>query len=92
MQEIFLCSYSDIFSKHDWDMGRTDLIKHGIKLANPNHFKESYRRLSLHMYDEVRAHLKEMLDLGAIRKSQSPWPSATVLGTKKIANLGLVWT
>ena len=65
-----LNSYSDIFSKHDLDMGRTDLIKHEIKLIDPNPFKESYRRIPPHLYDEVRAHLKEMLDLGAIRKSQ----------------------
>ena len=48
-----LCSYSDIFSKHDLDVGRTDFIKHDIKLTDPNPFKESYRRIPPHLYDEV---------------------------------------
>ena len=67
-----LCSYSDIFSKHDVDMDRTDLIKHDIKPTNPNLFKESYMRIPSHLHDEVRPCLKKMLDLCAIRKSQKP--------------------
>ena len=77
-----LCSNSDIFSKHDLNMGRIDLIKHDIKLTDPNAFKKSYRRIPPDLYDETTAHCKEMLDLGAIRKSQSPWSSAIVLVKK----------
>ena len=54
------------FSKNDLDMGRTKLVKHHIKL------KEAYRRIPPQMYDEVKAHIQEMLDLGAIRPSNSP--------------------
>ena len=39
------------------------------------------------MYDEVRAHIQEMLDLEAIRPSNSPWPSAIVLVRKKDGRL-----
>ena len=85
MTRDLLCSYSDIFSKHDILMGKTDLIKHHIQLTDYNPFKESYRRIPPHLYDEIRIHLKEMLDLGATRRSQSPWSSAIVLG-KKMAN------
>ena len=35
------------------------------------------------MYDEIKAHIQEMLDLGAIRPSNSPWASAIVLVRKK---------
>ena len=35
------------------------------------------------MYDEVKAHIQEMLNLGAIRPSKSPWASAIVLVRKK---------
>ena len=31
------------------------------------------------MYDEVKAHIQEMLDVGAIRPSNSPWASAVIL-------------
>ena len=39
------------------------------------------------MYDDVRAHIQEMLDIGAIRKSHSLWVSAVVLVRKKDGGL-----
>ena len=71
------------FSKNDLDLGRTNLVKHHIKLTGPVPFKEAYRRIPPQMYDEVKAHIQEMLDLGAIRPSNSPWASAIVLVRKK---------
>ena len=76
-----------VFSKTDMDMGRTNLVKHHIKLTDPVPFKESYRRIPPQMYDEVKAHIQEMLDLGAIRPSNSPWASAIVLVRKKDGRL-----
>ena len=32
-----------------------------------------------HMYDDVEAHLQEMLDIGTIQKSHSPWAGVVVL-------------
>ena len=61
-----------VFSKTDMDMGRTNLVKHYIKLTDPVPFKEAYRRIPPQMYDEVKAHIQEMLNLGAIRPSNSP--------------------
>ena len=75
------------FSKNDLDMGRTNLVKHHIKLTDPVPFKEAYRRMPPQMYDEVKAHIQEMLDLGAIRPSNSPWASAIVLVRKKDGRL-----
>ena len=69
------------------DMGRTNLVKHHIELTDPIPFKESYRRIPPQMYDEVKAHIQEMLDLGAIRHSNSPWSSAIVLVRKKDGRL-----
>ena len=76
-----------VFSKDDMDMGRTNLVKHHIKLTDPAPFKEAYRRIPPQMYDEVKAHIQEMLDLGAIRPSNSPWASAIVLVRKKDGRL-----
>ena len=76
-----------VFSKDDMDMGRTNLVKHHIKLTDPVPFKEAYRRIPPQMYDEVKTHLQEMLDLGAIRPSNSPWASAIMLVRKKDGSL-----
>ena len=76
-----------VFSKDDMDMGRTNLVKHHIKLTDPVPFKQAYRRIPPQMYNEVKTHLQEMLDLGAIRPSNSPWASAIVLVRKKDGRL-----
>ena len=39
------------------------------------------------MYDDVNAHLQEMLDISAIQKSHSPWASAVVLVQRKDGSL-----
>ena len=50
------------FSRNDLDLGRTNLVKHHIKLTDPVPFKEAYRRIPPQMHDEVKAHVQEMLD------------------------------
>ena len=79
--------HQDSFSKNDMDLGRTDLVKHNIILTDPQPFKDRFRSIPPQLYEEVRAHLKEMLDIGAIRKSNSPWASAVVLVRKKNGKL-----
>ena len=54
-----------------------------LKLQTPQSFKERYRRIPPHLYEEVKAHLQEMVEVGAIRRSFSPWASAVVLVRKK---------
>ena len=82
MDDVIEC-YHHIFAIEDLELGRTDLVKHEIKLTNYVPFKERYRRIPPHQYEEVCKHLDEMLRMGAIRKSNSPWASAVVLVHKK---------
>ena len=82
LKRIFT-KYHHIFALEDTELGRTDMVKHTIRLNDPIPFRERYRRIPPHQYDEVKNHLKEMLEIGAIRKSQSPWASAVVLVRKK---------
>ena len=78
-----LFKWSDIFSTSPTDLGRKDLIKHEIKLTDVTPFKEPYTRIPPALYEEVRIHLKEMLEADAIRPSQSPYSSNVVLVQKK---------
>ena len=73
----------DIFAKTDLDLGKCNTIKHAIKITDPQPFKERYRGIPPHLFDEVKKHLQEMIEVGAIRKSFSPWASAVVLVRKK---------
>ena len=72
-----------IFFKNSLDLGKTDKVKYKIKVTDPVPFKERYRRIPPSQYEAVKKQLQEMLDLGAIRPSDSPWCSAVVLVKKK---------
>ena len=50
---------------NEWD--QTSLVQHDIKLDDKTPFKERYRRIPPHQYEEFRKHLQEMLDIGAIQ-------------------------
>ena len=75
--------YAHIFALESLDMGHTSLVKHKIKLDNYTPFKERYRRIPPNLFDEVKNHLKEMIQVGTIRCSNSPWVSMVVLVRKK---------
>ena len=83
----FLVDSASVFAKTDLDLGKCNVIKHAIKITDPQPFKEHYRRIPPHLYEEVKAHLQEMVEVGAIRKSFSPWASAVVLVRKKDGGL-----
>ena len=63
-----LWEYHDIFSLEKHDMGHTKATKHKIVLKDPDTppFKEQFRRIPPPQLDEVREHLKLMLDAGVV--------------------------
>ena len=70
-------------------MGHTNTTKHKIVLKDLDTppFKERFRRILPPQLDEVREHLKLMLDAGVIRPSNSPWCNAVALVRKKDGSL-----
>ena len=74
-----LQEYHDIFSLEKHDMGHTKVTKHKIVLKDPDTppFKEQFHRIPPPQVDEVREHLKLMLDAGVVPLSNSP--GATLL-------------
>ena len=87
-----ICKFACIFSQNDLDLGKTSILKHSIKVNDPVQFKEWYRCILPGKYDEVKVHIQEMLDVGAIRLSNSPWASAVILVWKKMGNYDFVLT
>ena len=69
---------ADTFSQTDLDL---------MILYDYLPFKEKARRVPPHMYEEVRQHLRQMLDLDVIRPSNSPWTSNVVLVRKHTGEL-----
>ena len=70
-------------------MGHTNATKHKIVLKDPDTppFKERFRQILPPQLDEVREHLKLMLDPGVVRPSNIPWCNAVVLVRKKDGSL-----
>ena len=82
-----LKEYQHLFALNLKELGKTSLVQHDIQLSDKTPFKERYRRIPPHQYEEVRKHLQEMLDIGAIHRSTSPWASPVVLVCKKDGSL-----
>ena len=82
-----MLDFDEIFALHDLELGKTSLVQHNIELTNYKPFKDRFRRIPPYQYEEVKKHLKQMMEVGAIRKSNSPWASAAVLVHKKDGTL-----
>ena len=82
-----MVEYQHLFALNDLELGKTSKVKHEIKLSNPVPFKDRYRQIPYHEFDEVCNHLWDMLKVGAIRKSVHPWASPVVLVCKKDGSL-----
>ena len=86
-QQMFrdcIIKHNHIFAVDYLELENTDLVKHVIKLDNYVPLKEWNRRIAPQQYKEVRKHLNEMLEIGAIRNSNSPWIFEVLHRSQKI--------
>ena len=58
-------------------------MKHKINLTDEKPFKEPHRKIPPAIFQEVREHLKAMIEVDAIRPSCSPYSSNMVIVRKK---------
>ena len=75
--------FDDIMSKHESDVGRTDLLKHHIETGDSAPIHDRPYRISFAERKAVRALVDEYIDGGLIRESTSPWACPIVLVKKK---------
>ena len=59
------------------------MAKDELRVTNDEPFKERFQNITPAMVDEVCTHMKEILEVGTIHPSQSPWCNAVVLVSKK---------
>ena len=82
-----LAKYHDVFSLDPAELGCTHSMEHIIKVTDDTPFKEWFRQMPSPLVEEVRNHLKELLESGTIRPRQSAWCNAVVLVQKKDSGL-----
>ena len=83
----FLSEELERFSRHDLDLGRTDQWKHNMDMIDKRPWRDKVWHIPPSLYDEVKQHLKQMLDLDVIRPSKSPYSSNVVLVRKSNGEL-----
>ena len=80
--------YQDIFMKHRADIGKCKIAKHKIELepeVEPH--REGARRMSPDKAAKANQEVENLLALGLIQPSYSPWASGIVMVKKKTAEL-----
>lgn len=78
-----LVEFSDIFSMHPSDYGRTRLVEHSIKTADAAPIKLRPYRVSPAKQAVMQSEVKRLLEHGIIEESHSPWSAPVVLVKKK---------
>lgn len=84
-----LLKHKAVFATSDLDLGCTSLITHDIPLVDDVPIRQRYRRIPPSDYDEVKAHIRKLLDSQVIQESCSPYASPIVLVRKKDGTLRL---
>ncbi|KAM3873593.1 retrovirus-related Pol polyprotein from transposon 412 [Diretmus argenteus] len=82
-----LQKYQSVFSTGDGDLGCTNLISHDVPLLDDIPVRQRYRRIPPSEYEEVKAHIDQLLKANVIRESNSPYASPIVLVRKKDGSL-----
>ncbi len=74
-----LAEFSDIFSSHPHDYGKTDLLTHSINTGNAAPIKLRPYRTSPAMQNILQQEVSRLLERDVIEESQSPWSAPVVL-------------
>lgn len=84
-----LNAMSNVFSHHDLDFGCASHVKHHINLHDNTPFKHRARPIHPQDIEAVRKHLRELLEVGVVRESESPFSSPIVVVKKKNGDIRL---
>ena len=82
-----LNEYSDVLSRGENDLGRTDLVRHRIDTDDAPPVRQPLRRHPPAHLDAIQQHVSAMLQQDIIESAQSPWASNIVLVRKKDGTL-----
>ena len=75
----FIRDRAGLFSKLDYDTGRTNSVRHVIDTGLHRPFKQPLRRHPLAHLEIIDKHVSEILQNNIIEPAASPWASNVVL-------------
>ena len=82
-----LTQYEDIFSKNEFDIGRTHLVEYNIDTGDSRPIRQPLRRQPLKHLDAIDENVEAMAKHGIIEPAASPWASNVVIVSKKDGSL-----
>jgi hypothetical protein len=81
--KLLLVAYSDIFARHDADIGRTTLIEHDVDTGDAKPVSQSARRQSPEEHAAMVDIVETLHRCGIIRPSNSQWAANIRMAKKK---------
>lgn len=87
--KALLHRHSAVFSRGEGDIGCTSLVEHQIPLTDNIPIRQRYRRLPPSQYEQVKAHIQQLLEAGIVKPSCSPYSSPIVIVQKKGGDMRL---
>jgi len=79
--------YEDIFSKNEFDIGRTHLAEYHIDTGSHRPIRQPLRRHPFAHQQAIDENVESMLKAGIVEPAASPWASNVVLVSKKDGSL-----
>ena len=83
----FLIQNKAVFCQNSNDIGHQTLFQHPINLTDDTPIKQRCRPIPPHLYEELQQHLQQLLDMGVIAESDSPWSQNLVYVRKRDGSL-----
>jgi len=81
--ENFICSHANVFSRSEYDIGRTNIIPHCIDTGERSPHFEQLRRHPIMQLPVINEHVQHMLEHDGIELAASPWCSNVVMVRKQ---------
>ena len=85
--EEFIRQNADVFSRSEFDLGRSEIIKHNINTEGHRSFKQQLRRHPVAHHQIIDDHVDKMVAHGIVEPTASPWASNVVLVKKNDGEL-----
>ena len=87
-----LMQYQDVFSKSEYDLGRTSVVTHRIETEGARPVRQQLRRYPPAHLEAISKHVDNLLQQKVIEPATSPWASNIVLVRRKITAIVVVST
>ena len=82
-----LHSNQQVFAQNESDVGLTHSVKYRICTTEDGPVRAAYRRITPPQFEEVNAHINEVILQGIVSSSQSEYASPIVICGKKNGNI-----